>query len=368
VSVRDARRPPFWYVTHDAIDTLHDVFPVGEGRKDAMAVCAALAALASRCRGRGGGDGFEATRTDVAEYAGVSLSTLDRVSRRMADAGLLTVEAEYRTAPKTWTLLDAPSARTAQAAADEAPVEVASLRHPDDNSAGSLRQGDDNLSSGGRKPLRQGDASSEALSYAGADEATEEQRKQQRETRAPAAEICDRMTARFGSRHDPWHAEQLLVEDGRDLAVVLELIDWIADDPFWGGRCRTVPNLRRFWDQLLAVRNGGTSPAGPAGNGRAARARPPGPDPGHCCAIAGSEPQPAEAEWKHLARQLRREVPTDSFELWLAHCHPHAGTDGELLIAAPRHIRATAEQRFRKLIAAIAGRPVQFVTCQEETP
>lgn len=162
-------------------------------------------------------------------------------------------------------------------------------------------------------------------------------------------------------------ARAMLDEDGRDVRDVLELTEWIAADPFWRGRIRSVRNLRRFYDQVQDVRAHATRPSTPSSRptrrgGRRATPR----FEGHCCATAGSPPHAAEGDWRRVAGGLRDQLPTDEWDLWFADAHPHAGTDGELLIAVPAAVAAIVAQRYRRLITALAGRPVEIVHCHQE--
>lgn len=112
--VQDARRPPFCYQTHDALDAVRDAAADEEklSVSTAIAVYVSLTETANRSGGALARGAFQATRKDIARRAGVSIDTLDRYIAAFEKHNLLRVlreEVHGVNMPNTWTLLETES-------------------------------------------------------------------------------------------------------------------------------------------------------------------------------------------------------------------------------------------------------------------
>lgn len=103
MSVRDERMSPFCWQARDATDLVREQFS-GRERTTAVAIYQSLTDLASRHWRAGGRNGFQSSRKEVADYAGVSLRTVDAYCDRFVELGLLRVNPGngYSNA---WTLI-----------------------------------------------------------------------------------------------------------------------------------------------------------------------------------------------------------------------------------------------------------------------
>lgn len=75
--------------------------------------------------------------------------------------------------------------------------------------------------------------------------------------------------------------------------------------------------------------------------------------------------------WAPVEDELRRAVGPETFAIWLADVHPHRRVNGEWVLACRPEARGWIRDRFGRLIASCAGRPVVFVNCennQRRTP
>jgi hypothetical protein len=107
-AVRDERRTPFCYQTHDALDVLRATFD-GNRRATALAIYLCLTEAANRSGGAAARDGFTAARKEVADAAGVSADTLDRYVAEMEAAGILRRDrrrVEGVNLPNVWVLVE----------------------------------------------------------------------------------------------------------------------------------------------------------------------------------------------------------------------------------------------------------------------
>lgn len=106
--VRDDRRSPFCYQTHDALAVLRATF-TGNRRATALAIYLCLTEAANRTGGAVAREGFAAARKEIAEAAGVSADTLDRYVAEMETAGILRRERrrlEGVNLPNVWVLVE----------------------------------------------------------------------------------------------------------------------------------------------------------------------------------------------------------------------------------------------------------------------
>jgi hypothetical protein len=115
-AVKDGRRPPFCYQTLGALAAIRAQF-VGSRRATALAVYLTLTEVANAHGGAAGRNGFEATRKELAESAGVSVPTLDRYAKLLSTAGVLAVERRMIGSvnlTNLWVITDpsAPPSRT----------------------------------------------------------------------------------------------------------------------------------------------------------------------------------------------------------------------------------------------------------------
>lgn len=91
--MRDRRRLPFCYQTHEALDAIRDSNRFrGSMLATALAVYLVLTEAANRIGGADAREGFIATRPQIAELAGISVDTLDRYVADLVKVGLVEVE------------------------------------------------------------------------------------------------------------------------------------------------------------------------------------------------------------------------------------------------------------------------------------
>jgi len=108
--IHDARRAPFCFQTHAALDVIRERF-VGAKRTTAIAVYVAMTETANRNGGSVARESFRASRKEIADRAGVSVDTLDRYAADLAEAGLIEVERERVgtvNLPNRWSLVEPP--------------------------------------------------------------------------------------------------------------------------------------------------------------------------------------------------------------------------------------------------------------------
>lgn len=129
MSVIDRRRAPFCWLELDALELI-DGMPA-QHRNTARSVYLAFAQLAAR-RLDGQHRGFEASRRELAEAAGVSVRTIDAYTKRLADLALVGIErqAAHNGASKSSVyVLTSPSEAAIEGGATIAPSPVQPL-HP----------------------------------------------------------------------------------------------------------------------------------------------------------------------------------------------------------------------------------------------
>lgn len=120
--IADRRRVAFCFQTIEALSAIRASF-TGAKRSTALAIYLTFTEIANQKGGVGARSGFEATRSEIADAAGVSPDTLDRYAREFAKLGLLVVERRTAGAvnlPNLWALVDpdgapAPGGRTGAA-------------------------------------------------------------------------------------------------------------------------------------------------------------------------------------------------------------------------------------------------------------
>ncbi len=116
--VRDERRPPFCYQTHEALDAIRAHYARGAkyGKSTvALGIYLAFTEAANRLGGDPARNGFTSDRTYLAHLAGMSPSGFDRYIPELVAAGVLTVEQRQEgkaNLPNLWTLIDPPRERT----------------------------------------------------------------------------------------------------------------------------------------------------------------------------------------------------------------------------------------------------------------
>ncbi len=106
--MKDGRRAPFCWQTIAAMAVIRERF-TGEERRAAVAIYQAMTEVANELRHAGGRDGFEAPRRRIADYAGVTVRTLDKYVRAFEAAGVLQVEHRRDgrlNLPNIWRLVE----------------------------------------------------------------------------------------------------------------------------------------------------------------------------------------------------------------------------------------------------------------------
>lgn len=107
--MRDGRLPPFCYQTVAATRALRQRF-TGKERTAALAVYQAMTELANIRGGARARGGFEASRAEVAHFAGVGKRTVDRYAAIFEQIGLLEIERQSdrygQCHPNMWCLLE----------------------------------------------------------------------------------------------------------------------------------------------------------------------------------------------------------------------------------------------------------------------
>lgn len=69
--------------------------------------------------------------------------------------------------------------------------------------------------------------------------------------------------------------------------------------------------------------------------------------------------------WAPVEDELRQAVEDLTFRMWLAPLHPHAFIGGVWRLAYRPEGIGWIRDRFGRLIEGCAGRPVEFVVCEE---
>jgi hypothetical protein len=71
--------------------------------------------------------------------------------------------------------------------------------------------------------------------------------------------------------------------------------------------------------------------------------------------------------WAPVEYELRQAVEPEMFAIWLADVHPHRLINGEWVLACRPQARGWIQDRFGRLIASCAERPVVLVNCEKLT-
>jgi hypothetical protein len=113
-------RPAFCYQTLEVMALIRERY-TGERRRAAVAIYQAMTEVANEQRDAGGRNGFEAPRRRIADYAGVTVRTLDAYAQDFERLGILTVERRRDgrlNLPNLWQLHETPGAATGTRATD----------------------------------------------------------------------------------------------------------------------------------------------------------------------------------------------------------------------------------------------------------
>lgn len=72
------------------------------------------------------------------------------------------------------------------------------------------------------------------------------------------------------------------------------------------------------------------------------------------------------AAWAPVDAEIQRAVDELTYRIWLVGVHPHALLEGTWILGTHKQSRRWIQDRFGRLIAECAGRPVEFVACSSQ--
>jgi hypothetical protein len=248
--VKDHRLPPFSYVTHGDFVRLQAEFPTEKQRTQAMAIYLSFAYTASRARARGLDGDFEATRSEVAARAGVSLKTLDRLVPRFEKARLLAVERRregLKHLPNRWTLLGGDSQTLPSEGGDSQTLGVP-------QTLGGCDSETPGVATGGRTTDKEGTEEVNPLASLGdpgedGEVILDEEADRFCRYLAAAASEAAGSTRRV-ERHWLVPARELL--DRVPKAELRAVVDWAHTRSYWVTKVRTMPMLKDAWPRVRA--------------------------------------------------------------------------------------------------------------------
>lgn len=241
--VNDGRLPPFCWIANDAMRMLHEQLS-GKELNTALGIYSALAYMASVKRD-GEHTGFEATRRELSEAAGVTPRTLDHYGETLEGMGLLRVVRRRNgevNLPNEWVLLD-----VAWGGATHATTPLAQPTTLPSNDTRVVRSNDTHK----EEEELQEVSPLASLGDPGEDSEVildEEADRFCRYLAAAASEAAG--TTRRVEKH--WLAPARELLDKVPKAELRAVVDWAHTRPYWVTKVRTMPMLKDAWPRVRA--------------------------------------------------------------------------------------------------------------------
>lgn len=359
VTVKDRRRLPFVMVTKAAIEAIRDTFDNRRGQT-ALAVYVGIVECANDARS----DSFEVTRRELAGRGQVHVKSLDSYVAKLEQLGLVRVDRADGV-PNRWTLTDPPAAdqgvqgsRVNETVGSPALPRAESTALPGVGSPGlpGLVKGEKK----GKKTKKETKPTA-SLQSRGDLVGLSHRLGDAIKASDPKATLAPESTAWL----DPLRL--LIDRDGRAVEEVAAVIDWCQTDDFERRNVLSPSKLRKRFTELLlkaqaagAVQLANTTPIDfrrTASPNRLAQ-----PDDQAAAVEAQTPTSEIAAEWARIRRELMDAAGQGAIAV-LAPLHPHT-SEGVLALGCPSTHVGWVRDRFGRLIADIAGRPIEIIDCR----